>query len=216
MRRRVCLVEASILTIILFLSYIFGFWALATGPKLIHVEGTYINTRPTTSNIVFNGGFETPITGTQGVWQVITSDTNHMGTVSQSPDAQTGNYSGLLTVTANPVNGGFVALSESTQYWGIGQFFTLSFYYKSTLSSCYASIYAKSQATTVGSDVAYWMGSNLPATDTWTPVTLTFGPIPDGTVDLQLHFGPPEGVTGSLWVDEVSTVAAIHGVSGDG
>jgi hypothetical protein len=115
---------------------------------------------------VVNGGFDTA--PGSGSWQVITSDSSHEGKVAQSIDAQTGSLSGILMVNANPITGGFVALSESTLYWGIGQSFTLTFYYKSTLGSCYASVYAKSQATTVGSDIAYWMSSNLPPTNTWT------------------------------------------------
>ena len=214
MRRRLCLVTALLLVSILLSSFAFEYWALAAGPKLIHVEGTYINEHPTTTNIVGNGGFESSLAPTpQGNWQVITSDSSHLGTVTLSPDAPAGSCSGAFNVTANPVNGGFVALSESTSYWGIGQSFALTFYYKSTLNSAYASVYAKSQATTVGSDITYWMSSNLPPTNTWTPVTLTFGPIPDGTVDLQIHFGPPEGATGSLWVDDVSTVAAANPVT---
>lgn len=215
MRRRLGLVTASFLVVILLVSFSFvEYSAVAAGPKLIHVEGTYTNSYPQAPNIVTNGGFETaPIPNTQGNWQVITSDSSYSGAVTQSPDSHTGSYSGAFTATANPSAGGFVALSESTYYWAIGQAYTLSFYYKSTMSSCYASVFAKSQATTVGSDIAYWMSGNLPATNTWTPVTLTFGPIPDGTVDLQVHFGPPNGVTGLMWVDDVSTVFAVNAVT---
>jgi hypothetical protein len=214
-RRRLCLVTALLLVSILLSSFAFiEYSASAAGPKIIHVEGIYTNTYPPAPNIVTNGDFEsTPAPNTQGNWQVITSDSSHSGAVTQSPDAKAGSHSGAFTVTANPSNGGFVALSESTYYWAIGQAYTLTFYYKSTLSSCYASAYAKSQATTVGSDITYWMSSNLPATNTWTQVTLTFGPIPNGTMDLQIHFGPPEGITGILWVDEASTVYSSNPVT---
>ncbi|MCW4000621.1 MAG: hypothetical protein NWE93_10315 [Candidatus Bathyarchaeota archaeon] len=173
--------------------------------RLIHVEATYTNPFPPQSNIVTNGDFEAaPATNTLGNWQVIASDLNHKGTIAQTKDAHAGSYSGAFTATANPSGGGFVALSESTLYWAIGQTYTLTFYYKSNLSSCYAEVFCKSTQATAGNDLASW-SSSLAPTNVWTSATLTFGPIPDGTVDVQIHFGPPTGITGTLLIDDVST-----------
>ncbi len=211
MRRKLYLITGLLLASIILSLFALVEYSVSAEPKLIRVTGTYTPSVPPATNIITNGGFEyPPLPNTPGNWQVITSDSNHAGIVAQSPNAQTGNYNGIFTVTANPTTGGFVALSQSTFYWAIGQSYTLTFNYKSTLSSCYASVYAKNQVTTIGSDIAYWTSVNLPATNVWTPVTLTFGPIPEGTVDLQIHFGPPEGVTGILWVDEVTTAFAAN------
>ncbi len=193
-------------TILLALFAVSAVFVLAEPQKLIHVTGTYTPSHPPAGNIVTNGGFETaPVPNTQGNWQVITSDSNHTGTIIQSPEAHSGTYSGAFTVSANPSGSGFVALSESCFYWAIGESYTLTFHYKSDLSSCYASVYAKSEQTMVGSDLANWVSGNLPATDIWTEGTLTFGPIPDGTVDLQIHFYPTDGVLGTLWLDDLLT-----------
>lgn len=173
--------------------------------KYLHVSGTYTAAR-TTPNIVRYGDFENNLSALlTGNWQVIASDQSHTATLTQTTDAHSGLNSGLLTVTQNPKTGGFVAFSQSTFYWGIGLTYELTFFYKSTLSSCNAYVFCKSQQTTTGSDIAYWASGNMPPTNTWTQVNMTFGPIPSGTVDLQIHFGPPEGTTGTLLIDDVST-----------
>jgi hypothetical protein len=194
----------SLIFILLIVLAPFAFSALLD-KKFIHVNGAYSSDR-NAPNIITNGDLETlQIPGTIGNWQVITSDSIHSGVLSRTTDAHSGSYSGLFTITANPNTGGFVALSESTLYWAIGKTYDLTFYYKSSLSSCYASIFCKSEQTTKGFDIAYWSSANLQSTNTWTKVTVTFGPVPEGTQDIQIHFGPPEGVTGTFQVDNIST-----------
>jgi hypothetical protein len=151
------------------------------------------------SDIAVNGGFESGI----APWQVIVSNPAYSGTLTQSNDAYTGSYGGLFSMTNNPTTGGYLALSESIPA-ATGQTYTLTFYYKSTMTSFNAMVFCKDAITTDGHDIAYWTSQNLPPTNTWTKVTFPFGPIPSGTVDSQIHFGAQNGITGTLQIDDVS------------
>ncbi|MCW3994799.1 MAG: hypothetical protein NWE98_01455 [Candidatus Bathyarchaeota archaeon] len=176
----------------------------------LHINGTgqYPDFVDYPSNIVENSDFESVVSP----WQVITSDPTYSGTISQSTDAHLYSHSGLFTVTSNPTTGGFVALSASTRTpftppWApeTGQTYLLTFYYKSTLSSFKAYVFCKDTNTTIGHDITYWSTDDLPPTNTWMLGTMVFGPIPPGTVDTQIHFGPPNGVIGTLLIDDVFT-----------
>ncbi len=173
--------------------------------QTIHIVGTaqYPNrpypTNPSLSDIAVNGGFES---GTSP-WQVITSGSTYSGTISQSSDAHSGGASGSFKITSNPATGGYVALAESVVA-KVGESYVLSFYYKSSLGSFRAYVFCKDMQTSVGHDLAYWSTGNLPASDLWTLQTLAFGPIPSGTVDTQIHFDSPNGVTGTLQLDDLT------------
>jgi hypothetical protein len=171
----------------------------------IHIVGTaqYPNrpypANPQLSDIAVNGGLES---GTSP-WQVITSGSTYLGTISQSSDAHSGVASGSFRITSNPATGGYLALSESVSA-NVGESYVLSFYYKSTLGSFSAYVFCKDTQTLVGHDLAYWSTGSLSSTDLWTLETLAFGPIPSGTVDTQIHFDSPNGVTGTLQLDDIT------------
>lgn len=173
--------------------------------QIINVEGS--TKYPSNyGGIVANGGFEYGVSP----WQVITSGAPYAGTILTTGDAHFGSSSGLFTVITNPNTGGYVALSQSTLGIGVGQTYDLTFYYKSTLSSCNAFIFCKDAQAIDGHDLAFWASSNLPAANTWTQVTMTFGPIPVGTTDVQLHYNAPNGVLGNLQIDDVFIKESNH------
>ena len=115
----------------------------------------------------------------------------------QSSDAYSGVYSGMFTVTGLPQGGsGYVIVLQSVPAQ-VGQTYTMQFYYKSTMTVspdvyCFSSSWSR---------LGLFRGPALSATGAWTLVTMSFGPIPSGTVFSELHFDV--GSTGTFKVDNV-------------
>ena len=149
---------------------------------------------PSGTNIITNGGFENGILP----WQTITSGSTYVGSIKQSTDAHSGVDSGIFAVTSYGT-GGYIALSQLVSAQ-IGQTYTLTLWYKSSMGYVMPHIFCKDSS---GNDITFFSGRTLSATNTWTSTTMTFGPIPTGTVRTELHFDV--GSTGTIQLDDVST-----------
>jgi hypothetical protein len=111
-----------------------------------------------------------------------------------------GNNGGLFTITSYGT-GGYIALSQQT-LTQIGQTYTLTFLYKSSTGFAMPHVFCKD---TSGKDIAYFSGPAMTTTNTWTSATMTFVPIPTGTINTELHFDVDSA--GTIQLDDLTTNA---------
>lgn len=156
--------------------------------------------QPTGTNIVQNGGFDSGISP----WTLEIYDPQsqgYAGTLTQSSSAYSGRYSGLFTVTGNPLGGSGYITALQTLPAQVGQTYTLQLYYKGNMAVwphvfCFGSSWNLLELFT---------GPALSPTSSWTLMTMTFL-VTSGTARTQIHFDV--GSTGTFQVDNVTVIPA--------
>jgi hypothetical protein len=158
------------------------------------IYATYVPVAPITTNLMQNGGFES---GTSP-WTVATSGTGYAGTLTTSTDAYAGSYCGLFRVTGYPTGTqtGYITVAQSLQVEA-GKTYTFEFFYKGTMTVfphvfCFDAAWQR---------LALFSGPTCQPIGGWTFISMSLGPIPQGTVVTQIHFDVAS--TGALQVDNV-------------
>lgn len=159
-----------------------------------------VQSQPSQTGLILNGGLEDGQIG----WVLneprgAVGYTGSFGVIAS--DSHSGNHSGQFSVYTKGTGGWVISASQEIRGWEVGKTYKVTLWHKGNMT-VYPDVFAYDAAF---NQLGLW-GNNdtLSPTEAWTETLFLVGPIPQGTVHLNLHFDSGATTTGTFLFDDVS------------